>query len=246
MALFSSGGYAHVGDKDNENLALGLQVQLLQQAHAISQRLISSSPTDNKESTARPSMIEAFMTSPKLPASEKTPKRIKGESLTAIGAGTLTTAHVLKAATYHILANAPILENLLNELSSHFPNRTNAPPPTLPQLEKCTYFVAIMHESLRIAYGVTHRLQRIFPDRSLQYGQYSIPPGIPISMTTLHIHDNQVIFPDSYRFDPERWTIKNPPLRYLTSFGKGVRSCVGMELAKAEILTTMAAVFGRL
>jgi cytochrome P450 len=53
-------------------------------------------------------------------------------------------------------------------------------------------------------------------------------------MTSVHIHHNEDIFPDSYTFKPERWLEKRPdgapPLdRYLTSFSKGSRQCVGMK-----------------
>ena len=77
----------------------------------------------------------------------------------------------------------------------------------------------------------------------------TIPPGTPISMTIVHVHDNRTIFPDPYEFKPDRWLpldINGRHLqKYLVAFGKGSRSCVGMELEKAEILTTLANVFRR-
>lgn len=64
-------------------------------------------------------------------------------------------------------------------------------------------------------------------------------------MTTLHIHDNVRIFPNPYKFDPTRWQGPSPPFKYIVPFGRGIRQCVGMELAKAEFLTTLANVFRR-
>jgi cytochrome P450 len=53
-------------------------------------------------------------------------------------------------------------------------------------------------------------------------------------MTSLLIHHNEEIFPKSYKFKPERWLEKRPegapPLdRYLVSFSKGSRACLGVK-----------------
>src|SRR5271156_1955700 len=53
-------------------------------------------------------------------------------------------------------------------------------------------------------------------------------------MTSILIHHNEEIFPESYKFKPERWLEKRPegapPLdRYLVSFSKGSRQCAGMK-----------------
>ena len=220
-------------------LVLCTQDVLMQQTLAIAQR--RGNP-DYKETNSRPSMMEAFMDS-SLPESEKSPQRIKGEAQIAIGAGTLTTTHALKAATYHILANPEVRTQLVDELERHIPNPDT--PPNLRALEQMPYLIAVMQESLRIFYGNAHRLQRIFPDRSLQYRQLTIPPGTPVSMSTIDIHDNERIFPNPYKFDPSRWQGAHPPFKYLVPWGKGSRSCVGMDLAKAEILTTLANMFRR-
>lgn len=193
-------------------LVLQTQEVLLQQSIAISKQ--RDNP-DYKES-GRPSMIQAFMDSPTLPESEKRPARIKGEAQIAMGAGTVTTTHALKAATYHILANPPIRDKLMEELEAQIPDP--ASPPTLQQLEQMPYLMAVMHETFRIFYGNSHRLQRIFPTRVTQYKDLVIPPGTPISMSTIHIHDNERAFPEprvsfvSVHFfsDPSLQSSRNP------------------------------------
>ena len=220
-------------------LVVQQQDVLLKQSKAIAKNRDKS---DYKETTSRPSMIQAFMDSD-LPEAEKEPERIKAETQTAIGAGTLTTTHALKAGTYHILANPDIHSRLMEELEKHIPDPKS--PPSLRELEQMPYLTAIMYETLRIFYGTSHRLQRIFQDRTLECHGFAIPPGTPVSMSTVHMHDDERIFPDHYRFDPARWQGPNPPWKYLIPFGKGSRACVGMELAKAEILTTLANMFRR-
>jgi hypothetical protein len=64
-------------------------------------------------------------------------------------------------------------------------------------------------------------------------------------MTIMLLHHDERIFPDSKAFQPERW-IKNPRLdKYLYSFGKGTRQCVGINLAYAELTLILAKIFRR-
>ncbi|KAL8927560.1 MAG: hypothetical protein Q9208_002365 [Pyrenodesmia sp. 3 TL-2023] len=203
---------------------------------------------DYKETTLRPSLIRSLIDSPLLPESEKAPHRIKGEAQVAIGAGTLTTSHALKVATYHILANPPVFARLMRQLHASIPDPDS--PPNLQQLERMPYLVAVMYETLRIFSGTSHRLSRIFPNRPLVYGKnWVVPPGTPVSMTALHIHENETIFPAHRDFRPERWLPLDAAgqklLRFLVPFGRGSRQCVGMELGKAEFLTAVANVFRR-
>jgi cytochrome P450 len=76
-----------------------------------------------------------------------------------------------------------------------------------------------------------------------------IPPGTPVGMTSVHVHNNPETFPDPYAFKPERWLLLQTEgqrlQKYILAFGKGSRQCVGKELGKAEILTTLANVFRR-
>ena len=59
------------------------------------------------------------------------------------------------------------------------------------------------------------------------------------------IHLNPSIFPSPLEFRPERW-IENPRLdRYLCSFAKGSRQCLGMIMAYAEMYLCLAGLFRR-
>lgn len=121
--------------------------------------------------------------------------------------------------------------------------------PNLRDLENIPYLVAIFYEALRNFHGVSHRLQRVFSDRSIQYKDWVIPPGTPLGMASVHVRNNPEIFNDSYAFKPQRWlplqTEGQRLQKYILAIGKGSRQCVGKELGKAEILTTLANVFRR-
>lgn len=71
-------------------------------------------------------------------------------------------------------------------------------------------------------------------------------------MSIYSIAHDENIFPDSYNFNPSRW-LDNPRgpdgqkflSRYMVSFAKGNRMCLGMHLAYAEIYLALATVFRR-
>lgn len=72
---------------------------------------------------------------------------------------------------------------------------------------------------------------------------WTIPPNTPVGMTSVLIHQDESVFPDAHSFEPERW-IDNPRLdRYLVSFSKGSRQCLGINLAYAEMKMCLAAIF---
>jgi cytochrome P450 len=64
-------------------------------------------------------------------------------------------------------------------------------------------------------------------------------------MSSIFIHDDPELFPEPRSFRPHRWLNKDRTRleKYLTSFGKGTRSCLGMNLARVEIFLVLACMF---
>ncbi|KAI4159529.1 MAG: hypothetical protein LQ342_006530 [Letrouitia transgressa] len=113
------------------------------------------------------------------------------------------------------------------------------------ELEKLPYLTGVIQEGLRLVYGVATRLQRVAPNEALQYKDWVIPPGTSTGMTAVLVHNNPEIFPDPRTFNPDRW-VENPRLdKYLLSFSKGSRICVGITLAYEELYLATAGIFRR-
>lgn len=166
-----------------------------------------------------------------LPPSEKTYTRIMHEAKVLIVAGADTTSNTLTVATFHLLTQPQTLQKLRDELSTIMPELTSQPP--LQQLESLPYLTAVINEALRLSYGASSRLERIVPNEVMKYGDWEIPPGTPVGMTSVIGHHDESIFPDSHSFIPERW-IKaveagKPLDKYLMSFNRGTRVCLGMQ-----------------
>lgn len=179
-----------------------------------------------------------------LPPEEKELPRLVDEGQTMIAAGQQTTAHHLKTVTFHIVANPAIHMKLKAELEVAIPNSSSIPP--LAQLEKLPYLRAVVLEGHRFSHGVISRLQRISPDQPLQFREWVIPAGVPVSMTSVMQHTDPTKFPEPEKFNPDRWLSAPERLeKYIVSFSKGTRQCLGINLANAELYLTLATVSRR-
>lgn len=181
-----------------------------------------------------------------LPAEEKSIHRLVDEGQTMIAAGQETSSFFLQQASYFILANPDVHAKLKAELREAIPVLESTPP--LARLEELPYLHAVVQEVHRFSHGVVGRLERVCPDKPIQYKDWVIPPGTPVAMTSLLQHRDPSKFPNPMKFDPDRWlnTSESGRLdKYLVPFSKGTRQCMGINLATAEIYLTLAIVFRR-
>lgn len=211
----------------------------------------ASNTSGEKESIntgAKGSVYESVLDSPNLPASEKALLRLEQEGALLTLAGTESPAQTLNIIFYH-LANPALLAKLREELAT-LPTLS-----TWTQLEQLPYLSAIIEEGNRLSFGVTARTARIqhtpitytpsayvtTPDPT--HKSYILPPGTPVSITTLSAHTAESVFPDPYAFLPERWLGDEGRERrkFQLAFSRGGRKCLGIELARAELYLVTAA-----
>ena len=209
---------------------------------------IKSQPENTYRDLSHPTLFHELIQSD-LSESDKSVQRLTDEALIVVGAGPITTSWTLAVTTYHLLASPRILPILKKELKSAIPDPNIDVP--LAVLDQLPYLAAVVQEALRLSYGVSSRLQRISPQKAILFTnkrsgkQWNIPSNTPVGMTSVMMHHDESIFPDSKAFVPERW-IENPRLdRYMLSFSKGSRQCIGINLAHAEMYLMLAAIFRR-
>lgn len=192
-------------------------------------------PSDGQD---HPTIFHELLASD-LPASELNPKRIQGEAQTLVAAGTLTSAHYLKATMYHILADLTVLQKLRAELQDAYPNPSVLPP--FRDLDRLPYLNAVINEGFRLTHGVIARLTRVAPHETLTFQSYTIESGTPVSMSSWLNHLNPALFPNPDEFRPERWLEPGADhlKKHLVNFTKGSRMCLGKDLARTEIVYTL-------
>lgn len=190
-----------------------------------------------------------------LPPSELEPLRLQHEAISVIGAGIETTMYCLSTCTYHLLANPAILARLRAELQTAIPDPARIPD--LDALMQLPYLTCVINEALRFTYGTPQRLPRTCPTPVVYTApngggkEYILPVGTVISMDNYTASHDPTIFPEPYAFRPDRWEGNpaapdgKPLTRYLVAFGRGTRSCLGIQLAYAELYIGLATFFRR-
>ncbi|KAB8288832.1 hypothetical protein EYC80_010735 [Monilinia laxa] len=206
------------------------------------------------QKTSRPSEKGEFLQSEKsayilfdaildssLPPHEKSAGRLADEGFVVVVAGGETAARTMTFALYHILANPPVLERLLAEITTVMPKSSDVPP--IKTLQQLPYLSAVIKETLRISAMITSRLPLLSPEE-LQYKEWTIPRKTPVGMTINRVLRDPSIYPSPSDFRPERWIESNDtPIasdEYFVAFGKGTRMCQGMNFAYAELYLTLA------
>ncbi|KAI4659907.1 uncharacterized protein J4E79_005709 [Alternaria viburni] len=186
---------------------------------------------------AKPRTIFDALLSSKVPEEEKTLQRLKDEGTLILFAGVDTTARFLTCAMCYLLTYPGILAKLRAELESHSSS-------TLTELEALPYLTAVINESLRFQCCFTGRFPRVVVD-PIPYKDLLIPSGTIIGASPYLLNNHPDVFPDPHIFRPERWIeakARGEYLdKYLVTFSKGSRACLGINLAYAELYLTIAA-----
>ena len=213
---------------------------------------------EKKEQDERKTIFYELHDNKSLPPEEKSLHRLMHEGLLLVAAGrsglyyspllskvmlinisgSESTAKSLVITHYHLLANPHIMKKLRKEL------KTLSPTASWAELEQLPYLTGVITEGNRLSFGLTGRNCRVAPTETLRYGKYSIPPGTPVSTMSLFVNASTKYYPDPWTFDPERWIGEEAKERrkYMTSFGKGSRRCIGVNLAHMELYLAIAAV----
>lgn len=194
-----------------------------------------------------PTIFHAALDS-KLPPHEKSIERLADDAQMLVMAGTVTTAAALDIITYHLLTQPSTLRKLKNELLAILPSVDDVGKVPLSKIEALPYLTGVIKEGCRLSYGVSTRLQRVDPEHPIVFRdkkadrEWVIPAGTPVGMTSVQLHHDEENFPESRRFMPERWLGSEGRRldRYLVTFSKGTRSCLGINLAYGEMYLVLA------
>lgn len=211
--------------------------------------------TDGKPISTKnfPVILNEVYRLPDLPLEEKTEQRLFDEIAVLMGAGAETTSHSLLIITYHVLTNQDMHELLKEEIRTNFSKEELQCVLSYKRLENLPFLTAVILEGLRLASSVPGRLPRVNKVQATTYTDlatsqsYLVPAGYPISMCIRDMHFSPKHFPNPQEFQPWRFLgeerTKND--KWFAAFGKGARSCVGRNLAMAEVYMAIGNLFGR-
>jgi len=178
-----------------------------------------------------------------------------------IFAGHETTAIQLTYLTYELSrpCHAAKQKRLQEELRQAFgaPLSKESLIDDFEALEKLPYLNALIEENGRVHSSIPGAEPRVV-DRPYfialpgQKGPIQIPLGTTISVLPYAVHRQPDIFPEPNHFVPERWLqYENESAqdfkaritqqhKYMMPFGKGIRMCLGMQIALTEMKVVLA------
>ncbi|KAL0256114.1 hypothetical protein SLS55_008506 [Diplodia seriata] len=119
---------------------------------------------------------------------------------------------------FYLLSAPETMGKLRVELEAAIPTASPSAMPPWTTLEQLPYLNACVH---------------------------TIPPRYTVGMSAYQIHHDEALFPESRKYQPERWLDGSGKRDryldpYLLSFSKGSRQFLGMNLAYAELFTLLA------
>ncbi|KAK3355434.1 cytochrome P450 [Neurospora tetraspora] len=159
-------------------------------------------------------------------------------------AGSETTATTLSGVTYFLTQNPEVLKRVTQEVRTAFKSVEEI---DINSVNKLTYMLAVLNETLRLYPPVTSNLPRIVPRGGAKVlGEY-IPEGTLVEVQQWSMNHSQENWADPWTFNPARFLddketamAKGNMLDALQAFGVGPRNCLGRNLAYAEMRWILA------
>lgn len=109
--------------------------------------------------------------------------------------------------------------------------------PTLEDLKQMTYLEQVIKEVMRLIPPVGGGFRSAIT--SFEFDGYCIPKGWTVQYQIAQTHQDQKLYPESDRFDPERFAPENSVDKQSSfgyiPFGGGLRECLGKEFARLEM-----------
>ncbi|KAJ6439309.1 cytochrome p450 protein [Purpureocillium lavendulum] len=159
-----------------------------------------------------------------------------------INAGSETTATTLLYLLYEVGIRPEMHARLAEEIRTSFPDRRVFPD--LDTAEGLPYLNCVTQEVLRLRGPASAMAPRISPGKIIA-GQY-VPKGIAISSQPYTTQRDPDVFSDPLKFDPDRWQQPTPAMKHMQRpFLSGPRNCIGVHLARAQLLLTVCALYQR-
>jgi cytochrome P450 len=162
-----------------------------------------------------------------------------------MNAGSVTTAIAIANCMFQLLKNPQMLETLREEVDAALDPEDSVAPydkvKHLPHLRAC------LDESLRLFPPTPHGLPRTTPQEGLWVNDVFVPGNTTVSVSALVAHRDEVAFPESDKFKPERFLgdAGKALQPYFLAFSAGARGCIGRNISYLEQAVVIATLVRR-
>ncbi|KAI6180376.1 hypothetical protein M3Y98_00713400 [Aphelenchoides besseyi] len=155
---------------------------------------------------------------------------------TFLFAGFDTTSQGIAWTLWCLACHQEVQEKVYNEIVTTFRDDTEFAPNKVKEL---SYLDAVIKETLRMFPPLAIVGRQLQND--IKVGEQTLPAGSNIALSIFLMHHNDELFPDSWKFDPNRF-LDGPafyPSAYIP-FSAGPRNCIGQRFANIEIRVFIA------
>ncbi|KXN70706.1 cytochrome P450 [Conidiobolus coronatus NRRL 28638] len=165
-----------------------------------------------------------------------TDSEIVDECLVLLFAGMDTTANALTWTIYELLRNPEVYELVAKEVLEKFPN-LNEPISVDIAKNELKYLDSAITGAMRMHPPAAGILPREVPEGGLTIAGHYLPPKTEIAIDIYTQHNDPAFWENPRKFDIDRWLGPNAEFNKekLFNWSTGPRSCIGRDLAKAEI-----------
>ncbi|SEG99757.1 pentalenene oxygenase [Nonomuraea solani] len=170
------------------------------------------------------------------------PAHLREEVITLLTGAIETTSATLAWALYEISRNPDVEDRLYQEIDAVCGGHTLRHE----QLSSLEYTRRVLQETLR-CYGPAWMISRT-AITTVRLGDHLISAGSEVIFSPYLLQHDPVVFPDPYRFDPDRWlpNVAHPvPRTSFLPFGDGRRKCIGESFAWTELLIILTMIASR-
>jgi cytochrome P450 len=167
-----------------------------------------------------------------------TKTQLHADSGLLIAAGSDGVAMILSSTLFYLLSNLSSLEAVTAEVRSNF---NHVDEIGMPKLGTLPYLQAVIDEAMRMTPPLPSALPRRVLQGGLTVDGVYVPEGIDVGVPAYAIHHNELYFPSSYLFSPERWLVRDKDekrseglalaRKAFVPFSLGHFNCIGRPVA---------------
>jgi cytochrome P450 len=168
---------------------------------------------------------------------------LKQNSGLLVIAGSETTATLLTGAVYFLTSRPDVLEKLKREVRDRFATEDDI---TLTSVNSLSYMLAVLNECARCYPPTPISSPRTVPQGGRQIAGSFVPQGAVVGVSQWAMYHDPTLFTNPHIFAPDRFTGESPGLfgedrlDAIKPFLTGPRSCLGQNLAHAEMRLILA------
>jgi cytochrome P450 len=132
-----------------------------------------------------------------------------------------------------------VLKNVQEELGRVLAGKNPAPE----HLDQLPYLDCVIKETLRLFPAGVWTAR--YGTQPFKLGAHQLPMGTWVLLSAYVTHRIPEVFPDPYRFMPERWQTIHPSSYEFLTFSGGPRYCIGTSLAMMQLKIALSMILQR-